>query len=109
MRYATQALRAETAASTEALEAERAAKFAADAEATELRRSMDDLNAALRRERCVLAEVKTDLKAGSARICCTRAESAMRFSKCASCLYPLMCRRCTWSTCCIHITPGSMT
>ncbi len=52
--HAAQALRAETAASTEALEAERAAKFAADAEATELQRSMDDLNAALRRERYVL-------------------------------------------------------
>ena len=51
-RSRTQALRAETAASAEAIEAERAAKFAADAEAAELRRSLEDMNAALTRERC---------------------------------------------------------
>ena len=54
-RSRTQALRAETAASAEAIEAERAAKFAADAEAAELRRSLDDLNAALTRERYELS------------------------------------------------------
>jgi hypothetical protein len=45
-------MRNEAAASAEALEAERAAKFAADAEARELQRVLDSVSESLSKERC---------------------------------------------------------
>lgn len=47
----TEAMRKEAAASAEALAAEKAAKFAADAEATELKRFLDNANKALEKQR----------------------------------------------------------
>lgn len=47
----TEAMRKEAAASAEALAAEKAAKFAADAEATELKRFLDNANQALEKQR----------------------------------------------------------
>lgn len=46
------AARVEAAAAQEAAEAERAAKYAADAEARELQRILDAANAQLAQERC---------------------------------------------------------
>lgn len=66
-------MRKEAAASAEALAAEKAAKFAADAEATELKRFLDDANAALEKQRdfsqrlgTEAAKVKDELKAALA-------------------------------------------
>ena len=58
----TEAMRKEAAASAEALAAEKAAKFAADAEATELKRFLDDANAALSKQREFAQRLGTDAK-----------------------------------------------
>lgn len=55
-------MRKEAAASAEALAAEKAAKFAADAEATELKRFLDDANAALSKQREFAQRLGTDAK-----------------------------------------------
>ena len=53
-------MKKEAAASAEALAAEKAAKFAADAEATELKRFLDDANATLEKERDFTQRLGTD-------------------------------------------------
>ena len=69
----TEAMKREAAASAEALAAERAAKFAADAEAKELQRFLDDTNTALQKQQeftqrlgSDAAKAKEDLKAALA-------------------------------------------
>lgn len=66
-------MKREAAASAEALAAERAAKFAADAEAKELQRFLDDTNSALQKQEeftqrlgTDAAKAKEDLKAALA-------------------------------------------
>ena len=53
-------MRKEAAASTEALAAEKAAKFAADAEATELQKFLDETKAALEQQREFTQRLGTD-------------------------------------------------
>ena len=69
----TEAMKKEAAASAEALAAEQAAKFAANAEAKELQRFLDDSNSALEKQRDFsqrlgtdAAKAKEDLKAALA-------------------------------------------
>ena len=55
-----EAMRKEAAASAEALASERAAKFAADAEARELQKFLDETKAALEQERKLTERLETD-------------------------------------------------
>ena len=56
----TETMKKEAAASAEALAAERAAKFAADAEAKELQRFLDDTKSALEKQRDFTQRLGTD-------------------------------------------------